>query len=124
MRRGLGVLAGVVMGVAAAGCSSNNTYTCNFSTTVGLCYEWSTSSSLSSSEVTALQEACTGSGLAGASFTTGGSCPSTNRVGLCTLNFPASGYSVTYQWAYYSPTFTAANGQTACAAEGGTWTAG
>jgi hypothetical protein len=120
MRRGMVGLAAVVMAVVAAGCSSNSTYTCNFTASVGICYQWSTSESLTSAEVDALQQACTGSGLGGATFTNGGSCPSTNRVGTC--SFSAS--NVSYSWAYYTPTFNATDAQTACAGAGGTWSAG
>ena len=122
MRKGLMSLAAALLAVAASGCSSSsNTYVCDFATSVGLCYEWTTANSLSSSEVSALEAACTSGGTAG-TFSTGGSCPSTNRVGICTIPFPNTG--IGYQWTMYSPTFTATTGQQACTAEGGTWTAG
>ncbi|HMK73349.1 MAG TPA: hypothetical protein VK454_08410 [Myxococcaceae bacterium] len=124
MRKSLIGLAAAVLAVAASGCSSSssNTYTCDFSAAVGFCYEWSTASSLSSSEISQLQAACTGGG-AGGTFSTGTTCSSTNRVGQCTFsNFGVSG--VSYIWVLYSPTYTATTGQTFCTQSGGSWTAG
>ena len=118
MHKGFIRLAAVLLAVAASGCSSSNTYVCNFAASVGLCYEWTTSDS---SYESAFQQACTGGG-SGGTFSTGGSCPSTNRVGTCTIPFTSA--NATYQWVLYSPTFTASTGQQACTAEGGTWTAG
>jgi hypothetical protein len=48
------------------------------------------------------------------------SCSATNRVGRCTLT--ATGESMVFS--FYSPIFTAADGQSACTALSGTWTPG
>jgi hypothetical protein len=125
MRRALIGLVALLVAAAASGCSSssNNTYTCDFSAAVGFCYEWSTANSLSSSEISQLQAACTGSGSGGGTFSTGTTCSATNRVGTCTFsNFGVSG--VSYIWVLYSPSYTATSGQTFCTQSGGTWTAG
>jgi len=117
-------LAAGLLALAAAGCSSSTTtYTCNFASTVGQCFEWSTTESLSSSEVSQLQTACTG-GVAGGTFATGATCSSTNRVGTCTFSAYGAVSGVTYAWALYSPTYTATTGQAYCTTAGGTWTAG
>jgi len=116
MRKGMMSLAAAVLAVAASGCSSSNTYVCSFAASDGLCWEWTTSDS---SYQSAIQQSCT---TGGGTFSNGGSCPSTNRVGTCAIPFPSAG--VTYQWSLYNPPFTATTGQQACTAEGGTWTAG
>jgi len=118
-----GVGAGLVLALAAFSCGgSGNTYTCNFAANSGLCWEWSTSQSLSSSEQSQLQTACTSNNPPG-TFSNGASCPSTNRVGTCSIN-AGQVNSVSYKIKFYSPTWTAASGQQACPASLGTWTAG
>lgn len=121
MRKGMMSLVAAMLAVAVSGCSSSsNTYVCSFAASVGLCYVWTTPDSLNSSQQSALQTACTSGGAAAGTFSVGGTCPSTNRVGTCALP-TQSGW--TYSWAYYPP-FNATTGQQECTASGGTWTAG
>jgi len=113
---------GGVLALAAVGCSSNNnTYSCTFGPSNGVCYQWTTANALNSAQVSQLEAACTGSSDAG-TFVSGGSCSSSNRVGSCTFTFSLAG--VTYEWVFYSPGFTAAAGQTECTNLNGSWTAG
>jgi len=118
---GIAVLSFAALGL---GCSSSNTatYSCNFPTGIGYCYEWTATPPLTTDQINALQVSCTSAAIGSGTFSNGGSCSSTNRVGLCTLSYPSAG--VTYQWFLYSPAFNANTGQTACASSGGTWTAG
>jgi hypothetical protein len=121
MRNPLISLVVVVLAVAAFSCggSSGNTYTCNFASSAGVCWEWTSQQALTSQQVTTIQNACTtGAG----TYSTGGSCPSASRVGTCTLtNSQVSG--TTFKWELYSPTYTATTGQQICGFVG-TWTAG
>ena len=118
----------LLLAVGALGCgdsnsgSNANTYTCSFAASSGVCYQWTAPQTLTSAQVSQLQTACT-TGNPPGTFASGANCPSASRVGTCTLaNTQVSG--VTYKWVLYSPTFTAANGQTLCAAANGTWVAG
>lgn len=124
MRKRLMSVAGAMLTLAAFGCGgSSNSWTCNFASSVGGCYEWNSSVSLSSSQVSQLQQQCTGSGLVGAMFSTGSTCPSTNRVGSCQFtNLQVPG--VSYKWVLYSPNFNAQSGQAFCTSNGGSWTSG
>ena len=124
MHKRLMSVAGAMLTLAWFGCGgSSNSWTCNFASSVGFCYEWKSSVSLTSSEVSQLQQQCTGSGLAGATFSTGSTCPSTNRVGSCqSTNLQVPGAS--YKLVLYSPNYNAQSGQAFCNANGGTWTPG
>jgi hypothetical protein len=118
-------IAAVLLAVLGVGCSSGgNTYTCSFAASVGVCYQWTTSDSLSSTQISELQDACTAGGGAGSgTFSTGSNCPSSNRVGSCALSdVGVSG--VSYAWVLYSPAYTATTGQAFCTEVSGTWTAG
>jgi hypothetical protein len=63
--------------------------------------------------------ACAAAGGSNYAFSSSATCIATNRVGGCTVN-AASKTSITN---YYSPTYSASTGQTACTAQGGTWVA-
>ena len=122
MRALIGV-AGLFVALLGSGCgSSTATYSCSFPASVGYCYEWTANPPLTTGEINAIEVTCTSATIGAGTFSNGGSCSSTNRVGLCSLNYPTAG--VTYQWSLYSPAFTANTGQTACTSGGGTWTAG
>ena len=124
MRKRLMSVAGAVLTLAAFGCGgSSNSWTCT-SSSVGVCYEWSASSvSLTSAQVSELQQQCTASGLAGATFSTGSTCPSTNRVGTCQFT-QVQVPGVSYKWVLYSPNYNAQSGQALCTSNSGTWTSG
>jgi len=123
MRKRWMSVAGAMLTLAAFGCGgTSNSWTCNFASSVGACYEWSSATSLNSTQVSQIQQVCTGSGQAGATFSTGSTCPSTNRVGSCQFTNTLSG--VTYKWVLYSPSYNAQSGQAFCSANGGTWTQG
>jgi hypothetical protein len=124
MRNPLISLVVVVLAVAAFSCggSSPNGYTCNYSASVGICAEWSASQSLTSQQVTTLQNYCTAGGGLSGTFSTGMTCPSASRVGICTMNNTQVN-GVTFKLAFYGPTYTAATGQLYCGFVG-TWTAG
>jgi len=125
MRKRLMSVASVMLTLAAFGCGgSSNSWTCNFASSVGGCYEWSASSvSLTSAQVSELQQQCTASGLAGATFSTGSTCPSNNRVGTCQFT-QVQVPGVSYKWVLYSPNYNAQSGQAFCNAAAGTWTPG
>jgi hypothetical protein len=117
-------VAAVILAVATFGCgSSNNTFTCSYAASIGYCYEWTSPSALNSSQVSQLQQQCTNSGIAGATFSTGSTCPTANRVGTCAVSNPQLSY-VNYKFVLYSPAYNAQTGQTFCTASNGTWTAG
>lgn len=67
-------------------------------------------------DMTSVSTACTANG-----GTVGTACPTASRVGTCTQ----PGGPPTETFSYYSPTYTAAAGQTDCASGvPGTWTPG
>src|SRR5262249_26780972 len=122
--RWVGFGAGLVVALAAFSCggSSGNTYTCNFAANSGICWEWTTSQSLSSSQQSQLQTACTSNNPPG-TYATGANCPSPTRVGTCPVNNTKEN-SVTYKIKFSPPPWTAAWGKQPCPASIGTWTAG
>lgn len=123
MRNRLIAFVAVVFVATGFGCGgSGNTYTCSFAASAGVCWEWQTPQALTSQQVTQLQSACTAGG-AGATFSTGGTCPSASRIGSCALtNSQVSGTS--YKYVFYAPTYTVTSGQQFCTGLSGTWTAG
>ena len=125
MRKRSMSVAGAMLTLAAIGCGgSTNSWTCNFASSVGGCYEWSASGvSLTSAQVSELQQQCTASGLAGATVSTGSTCPSTNRVGTCQFT-QVQVPGVSYKIVLYTPNYNAQSGLAFCNAAGGTWTQG
>ena len=126
--RSVGFVAALVLAVAAFSCGGSssggggNTYTCNFATSAGICWEWTAPSSLTSAQQSQLQTACTGGNPPG-TFATGASCPSTNRVGTCAYNNTQVA-GVSYKIRFYSPNWNTTTGAQACPASVGTWTPG
>ena len=114
-----------MVAIAAFGCggssSDGNTYVCNYPSTVGICYQWTSPAALTSAQISQLQSLCSMTQLGG-TFSTGATCPSANRVGTCAISTQLQG--VTYKWSFYSPTYTAQTGQTFCTNSSGIWTPG
>src|SRR5712664_609466 len=109
--------------IVAAGCggSSSTTFSCNYAAS-SFCFDESVPSSLTGAQVTQLQNSCTGDG---GTFANGSSCPTSNRVGTCTLPTNTTGISgLSYRERFYSPGFTASSAQMICTQQNGTWTAG
>ncbi|SRR6266849_5540075 len=111
--------------IVAAGCggSSNSggtTFSCN-NAAANFCFDETVPSSLNSSQVTQLQNACTNSGW---TFSNGSSCPTANRVGTCMLTNTTGVSGLSYRERFYSPGFTASSAQMICTQQNGTWTAG
>lgn len=119
---GLGVALCVIVGAGCGGSSGNSstTFSCN-NAAAYFCFDETVPSSLSSSQVTQLQNACTNSGW---TFSSGASCPSTNRVGSCSLTNTTGVSGVSVKERFYSPGYTAQNAQLICTQQSGTWTPG
>jgi len=120
-RAGFVLLLGVVA-VLGIGCTNTATYSCTFPAALGYCYEWIASPPLTNAEINTIAAGCSSATIGTGTFSNGGSCSSTNRLGVCSLPYSVAG--VTYQWSYYSPPFTASTAQSGCITSGGIWSAG
>ncbi len=129
----LGGLGLALCTIVALGCGGGSgggpvgsiTISCNFT---DRCFDETVPSSLTSAQMTQLQNGCTG----GAMFGNGSACPTASRVGTCALGnffFGVPGFIMApsangVDERFYSPGYTALTAQQTCTAQGGTWTAG
>jgi hypothetical protein len=105
----VGILCLLAAGMWSTGCGSSSSACTLSQASVQIC------ETLKSGDSGDFATACKDGG-----GTSSSSCPTANALGTCTLTQGSNSLSDTY---YSSSTLTAADAQTDCTAEGGTWTA-